>query len=93
MSSHTPAYEVPFWIDRHDAPHLYRLVNLSDEMVRGVRCSLLGPGYLVPLRPTDLGPGVGVTLTLIGSDLSRSSVVVVRWFRENDDEYLWRFSF
>lgn len=97
MSSHPPAYAVPFWIDREHAPRLYRVVHLGDEDVRGVRVSLLGPGHLVPVFLPLLTPGSAVTLTLLGlepgDDPARSSVAVVSWLRPNGDEYLWRFSF
>ncbi|ARC56343.1 hypothetical protein AS850_04540 [Frondihabitans sp. 762G35] len=93
MSSHPPAYAVPFVIDRSLAPRLYRLVNMGDEVVRGLRVTLLGSGLLVPVSATCLAPGSRLTLTIVGSDLSRDSIVVVRWFRPDGDEYLWRFSF
>jgi hypothetical protein len=93
MSSHPPAYAVPFVIDRRLAPRLYRLVNMSDEVVRGLRVTLLGSGLLVPVSATCLAPGAQLTLTIVGTDLSRDSIVVVRWFRPDNEEYLWRFSF
>lgn len=93
MSNHTTAYSVPFWIDRHHAPRLYRLVNIGDEAVRGLRVTLLGSGLLLPVDAPVLPPGIGVTLSVVGIDLQASSVVVVRWFRPDGDEYLWRFSF
>lgn len=93
MSSHAPAYAVPFWIDRHHAPRLYRLVHVGDESVRGLRVHLLGPGYLVPVFAPLLVPGASLSLTVLGVDLDRSTVAVVSWLRPNGDEYLWRFSF
>lgn len=93
MSSHPPAYAVPFWIDRQDAPHLFRVVHLGDEDVRGVRVTLLGPGYVVPVFVPLLTPGASFTLTVLGADLSRSTVAVLSWLRPDGDDYLWRFSF
>ena len=93
MSSQITAYAVPFTVERNRAPRLYRLVNVGDECVRGLRVTLLGSGLLVPVSAPLLAPGQGVTLTVLGFELSKSSVAVVRWFRPNDDEYLWRFSF
>jgi hypothetical protein len=92
MSNHPPAYAVPFWIDRTLAPHLHRVVNLGDEPVRGLRVSLLGSGHLLPMETTSLGPGSSFTLTTLATD-SRDSVMVLRWFRPDGEEYLWRFSF
>ncbi|RPE76378.1 MULTISPECIES: hypothetical protein [unclassified Frondihabitans] len=92
MRSHAPAYPVPFWIDRDDAPHVIRLVNMSDERVTNVRATLLGSGHLVPLEPLTLEPGRSARLTLIGVE-STDSIVVVRWFRPDGEEYLWRISF
>jgi hypothetical protein len=92
MSSHSPAYAVPFWIDRRLAPRLHRIVNVGDEVVRGLRVSLLGSGQLMPISAGPLGPGSSFTLTTLATD-SRDSVVVLRWFRPDGEEYLWRFSF
>lgn len=93
MNSQPPAYAVPFWIDRRHGPRLYRLVHVGDERVRGVRITLLGPGHLVPVYAPSLSPGSAITLTVLGADLSRSTVAVVSWLRLDGDEYLWRFSF
>jgi hypothetical protein len=93
MTSPAAAYAVPFWIDRRSAPRLYRVVNIGDEVVRGLRVTLVGSGVILPVSAPLLSPGVGVTLTALGPDLSRDGIAVLRWFRPNDDEYLWRFSF
>lgn len=93
MNSRPPAYPVPFWIDRRHAPRLYRVCNTGDEPVRGVRATLLGPGHVEPVLVPLLDIGGAVTLTVLGPDLERGSVAVLRWFRPDGDEYLWRFSF
>ncbi|WP_157887541.1 hypothetical protein [Frondihabitans sp. PAMC 28766] len=93
MSSRPPAYPVPLWIDRDDAPHLYRVCNVGDETLRGLRATLVGDGHLEPMHIPLLGAGESVTLTLVGPDLERESVVVLRWFRPDGDEFLWRVSF
>ncbi len=93
MSSRPPAYEVPLWIDRAGAPRYYRVCNLGDEPLRGLRPSLLGPGHLEPVHVPLLTVGGDVTLTVVGPDLERDSVMVLRWFRPDGTEYLWRFSF
>lgn len=92
MSTPPPAYAVPFWLDRSAEPHIYRLVNMSDETLHGLTVSLLGSGHLVPMRPGPLLPGRELHLTTLGLD-SRDSVAVVRWFGPDDQEYLWRFAF
>lgn len=93
MSSRPPAYPVPLWIDREGAPRTYRVHNIGDEPLRGLRASLLGPGHLEPVHVPVLAEGAGVTLTLLGPELEKGSVVVLRWFRPSGEEYLWRFSF
>jgi hypothetical protein len=88
-----PAYPVPFIVDRSKAPLRYYLFNRSSETLDGVRLSMLGSGLLLPLSKRRLPPGDTLAFSVRGSDLSRSSVVIVRWFRPNEDEYLWRVSF
>jgi hypothetical protein len=93
MTSTTLAYTVPFTLDRTRAPRVYRLVNDSPERVTGVRVTLVGTGLLVPVATTRLDPGDSVDLCVLGVELTRSAIAVVRWFRPDGDEYLWRFSF
>ena len=89
----TAPYRVPFRVDRTDAPPVYRLVNTSTEVLTGVRVLLLGTGLMLPVSRWRLKPGASLTVIVRGSDLARSSVLVVRWFRPNGEEYLWRVSF
>jgi hypothetical protein len=89
----TTAYAVPFELDRSRAPRVHRLVNRGDEPVLGLRVTLLGCGLLVPVASTRLEPGESMTVSVIGIELSRSAIAVVRWFRPTGEEYLWRFSF
>jgi hypothetical protein len=86
------AYPVPFVFDRSSPPR-YRLVNASLERVKCVRFALLGAGSMPVQAPISIGPGQAAELRIHGSDLARSTVLVVRWQRENGDEYLWRTSF
>jgi hypothetical protein len=88
----TIAYRVPFRVDRTDVPH-YRLINTSHEQLTGLRIMLLGPGTMLRLSTLRVSPGASVIVTVRGRDLARSSVLIVRWFRPNGDEYLWRVSF
>ena len=87
----TFAYRVPFRVDRTNAP-AYRLVNVSDERLTGLRIVLLGSGLLLPISSLRLAPGTALTVVVRETDPS-SSVLIVRWFRPNGEEYLWRVSF
>jgi hypothetical protein len=88
-----PAYRVPFVVDRSRAPVRYYLVNRSPEPLDGVRLTLLGSGMMLPISSRRMQPGGIVAFAAYGSQLSRTSVVIVRWFRPNGEEYLWRVSF
>jgi hypothetical protein len=87
------AYRVPFTVDRSRAPTRYYLVNRSEETLESIRLSLLGSGTMLPLSTRRLRPGGILAFAVHGDDLGRTSVVIVRWFRPNGDEYLWRVSF
>ena len=86
-------YRVPLRFDRTLAPFAYRLVNDSGEALRGVTALLDGPGVMHALSPVALAPGAFIDLRIRGADLARSTVLVIRWLRPNNDEYLWRVSF
>jgi hypothetical protein len=58
-----------------------------------VRLCLLGSGLLLPLSRRRLPPGTTLAFAVRGEDLARRAVVVVRWFRPDGEEYLWRISF
>jgi len=87
------AYRVPFAVDRSNAPQRYYLVNRSTETLDAVRLCLLGSGALLPLSTRRLLPGAALAFVVRGPALARDAVVVVRWFRPDGDEYLWRISF
>lgn len=87
----TFAYRVPLRVDRTHAP-AYRLVNVSDERLSGLRVTLLGSGRLVPISSLRLSPGTALTVVVHDTD-ARTSVLIVRWFRPNGEEFLWRVSF
>ncbi len=87
------AYPVPLRLDRRDAPRSYELVNTSDEPLRGLSFSLLGAGLMRASAPLLLHPGQSVRLRISGATLPEFAVLIVRWFRPNGDEYLWRVSF
>lgn len=86
------AYRVPFTVDRSRAPW-YELHNRSAERVRGVSLSMLGSGRLLWGLPTALEANDYLRFAVHGDDIARDSVLLVRWFRPTDEEYLWRVSF
>lgn len=87
------AYRVPLVVDRSHAPARYYLINRDSETLDGVRLSLLGSGMMLPLSTRRLRPGGTLSFVVRGRNLARDSVVIVRWFRPNGEEYLWRVSF
>ena len=87
------AYRVPFVVDRSRAPVRYYLVNRSSETLDSVRLAVLGSGLLLPTTQSRVLPGGLLGFAVRGSNLARTTVVIVRWFRPNGDEYLWRVSF
>lgn len=86
------AYAVPFSLKRGPG-NLYRLHNVSAEALRGVTLTLHGAGMMSSNVPATLQPGEALEVTVAGRDLARSTILVVRWFRPDDVEYLWRISF
>jgi len=58
-----------------------------------VRLAVLGSGLLLPTTQSRVLPGGLLGFAVRGSNLARTTVVIVRWFRPNGDEYLWRVSF
>ena len=87
------AYRVPFVVDRSRAPVRYYLVNRSSETLDSVRLSVLGSGLLLPVSQSRVMPGGLLGFAVRGPNIARNTVVIVRWFRPNGDEYLWRVSF
>jgi hypothetical protein len=86
------SYPVPFRFDRSQAPR-YRLLNASLETLSAVSFSLMGAGTMPVQAPFALPPNSSTTLIIAGDDLARNTILIVRWRRENGDEYLWRTSF
>ncbi len=87
------AYPVPFRIRRDAGPHRYVLTNDGPERLDGITLSLLGAGVMPATAPSVLNPGESLEVLISVRDLARSTVLVVRWFRPNGEEYLWRVSF
>ena len=91
MDNHL-AYPVPFRVER-GAGHVYRIVNVGDEAVHGVALTLHGSGVMGASAPSTLHPGEVLEVIVAGRSLARSAIMVVRWFRPDGEEYLWRISF
>ena len=87
------AYRVPFVL-RRDWPHrTYQLINMSTETLDGVSLTLHGGGMLGASSPALLRPAETLEVSIAGRNLARDSILVVRWFRPDGVEYLWRVSF
>jgi hypothetical protein len=84
------AYRVPFVVDRSRAPYRYRILNRSTEMLDAMHIMVLRSGATLPMSTRRLPPGTALTFAPAADRVGRSDVVVVRWFRPNGDEYLWR---
>lgn len=88
------AYRVPFRVDRSSAPW-FRLVNVGEAPVRGVTLTELDAhgGIVAATSPSRLLPGQSVPFSLRSRNPHIGSVVVVRWFRLDGAEFVWRVSF
>ncbi len=86
------AYRVPWQVDRRSAP-TFRLINKSDDVLRGVSLSIIGAAVMKAPAPQRVPPGGSVLVGVHGRDLARNTVLVVRLFRADGDEYLWNVSF
>lgn len=79
---------MPFRVDRSRAPR-YAFVNESAETLRWVRVELDGPGLVAsPLTPR-LAPGACHAVDLRGVGFELDTRAIVRWRREDGEEFLW----
>ena len=85
------AYRVP-WIFQRGEAH-YALRNLGREPLTAVTFSLYGSGMMPATAPSTLHAGETLEIMISGNDLARDTIGIVRWFRPNGQEYLWRVSF
>ncbi len=89
-----PAYAVPWFFDRSQGPPLFTLTNAGREVLHAISLHLLGSGTMLCRAPITMRPGDSVRMVLRhDSDLALDTVLVVRWFRPDGGEYLWRVSF
>jgi hypothetical protein len=85
------AYRVPWHFERTADCSVLR--NLGAETLRAVTLTVYGSGVMPMTAPTTLLSGDALEIMIAGDDLARDTIAVVRWFRPNGDEYLWRVSF
>lgn len=84
-------YRVPLLFDRTKAP-IYRVVNISDEPLRGFTGLISGSGVMPAMSAMLLLPRQYVDLHIRADDLALATTVIFRWVRRNGDEYLLRVS-
>ncbi len=91
------AYRVPWLFERGNGLALpincFTLRNLGDERLTAVTFNLYGPGVMPASAPASLEPGDSLEIVISGHDLAKGTIGVIRWFRPNGTEYLWRVSF
>lgn len=80
------AYRVPFMLERER--NAYRLTNTSPETVHGVTFTLHGGGVMAVSPPRVMRPRHGIEVTV--ATRPGDAILVIRWFRPNGTEYLWR---
>lgn len=88
----TAPYRVP-WLVERDSPSVISLINCGDEVLTGVTFSLAGAGIMPIRAPVTVMKSGRVQVTVRGDDLPRSTLLIVRWLRQNGDDYLWRIAF
>ncbi|PPF53525.1 hypothetical protein C5B94_09585 [Clavibacter michiganensis] len=84
---------MPWHFDRTLERPRFALVNVGDEVLHAISLHLLGSGTMLSRAPVTVRPGERLSTTIRGDDLALDTVLVVRWFRPDGGEYLWRVSF
>jgi len=91
------AYRVPWLFERGDGTespsNCFTLRNLGLERLTGVTLNLYGSGIMPTSAPATLEAGDALEIVISGADLARDTIGLIRWFRPNGQEYLWRVSF
>src|SRR5580704_6609696 len=95
--SRETAYRVPWLFERGDGlampPNCFSLRNLGAERLTAVTFNLYGSGVMPASAPATLEAGDALEIVISGRDLAKDTIGLVRWFRPNGQEYLWRVSF
>jgi hypothetical protein len=89
--SRESAYRVPWSFERGDGH--YALRNLGRESLEAVTFSLYGSGVMPATAPATLHAGDALEIVISGRNLAKDAIGLVRWFRPDGLEYLWRVSF
>lgn len=71
----------------------FALRNLGAEPLTAVTFNLYGSGVMPASAPATLEPGDCLEIMIAGKHLEKDAIGVIRWFRPNGQEYLWRVSF
>jgi hypothetical protein len=91
------AYRVPWLFERGDGTSMpvncFSLRNLGAERLTAVTFNLYGSGIMPASAPASLEPGDALEIVVSGHDLAKDTIGVIRWFRPDGQEYLWRVSF
>ncbi len=91
------AYRVPWHFERGDGIRMpanrFSLRNLGTERLTAVTFNLYGRGAMPASAPSTLEPGDSLEIVISGHDLAIDTIGVIRWFRPDGQEYLWRVSF
>jgi hypothetical protein len=91
------AYRVPWLFERGDGAAMpancFSLRNLGTERLTAVTFNLYGSGVMPASAPASLEPGDALEMVVSGHDLAKDTIGVIRWFRPDGQEYLWRVSF
>jgi hypothetical protein len=90
------AYRVPWLFERGGGTmplNCFVLRNLGLETLTAVSFNLYGSGVMPSSAPSTLEAGDSLEIVISGANLARDTIGLVRWFRPNGQEYLWRVSF
>ncbi len=84
---------MPWAFDRSLGPPRFALDNVGPEVLHAISLHLLGSGTMLSRAPLVMRPGDRLVITIRDEDLARNTILLVRWFRPNGEEYLWRVAF
>lgn len=88
----TFAYQVPWRVIARDSNRSVMIRNDSDERLTFVRFAIAGSGELAVSLPRHVQPGESLVAELVWPYASADTLITVRWFRPDQQEYLWVLS-